>query len=348
MTDLTELSDRARTVFAQVVEQYVTTGMPVGSKTLAARPDALRLSPASIRSVLKDLESAGLLAAPHTSAGRMPTDAGLRLFVDGMIEWRKPDEAERAAIEQQTRAATSEGLSSALEKTTGALADLASCAALVMMPRGDARLRQVAFTRLSDRRALMVLIGADGSVENRIVESEEALSDAALAEATNYANERLSGLTLKEGVERLEQEIRSGRAALQKAASGLVETGLAVWSRDESNRAVLIVRGQAHLLDPSNADDLDRVRQLLEDIDEKEQLLSVLDLAREAKSMRIFIGAENPLYSLSGSSMIAAPYASDGGSILGVVGVIGPTRLNYARIIPMVDYTAKTLSRLIE
>ncbi|MEE4350383.1 MAG: heat-inducible transcriptional repressor HrcA [Pacificimonas sp.] len=347
MPTLSELSDRARTVFGQVVEEYVATGQPVGSKTLAARADGLRLSPASIRSVLQELEAAGLLAAPHTSAGRMPTDGGLRLFVDGMIEWKRPDEAERLAIKRQTQP-TGDGVSGALERTTGALADLASCAALVMMPKGDARIRQIAFTRLTERRALMVLIGGDGSVENRIVENETPLDDAALVEAANYANERLCGLTLREGVDRLQAEIASGRAVLQEKAARLVADGLAVWSRDEADRAVLIVRGQAHLLDSGDIEDLDRVRALLEDIDDKEALLDVLDKARQAKAMRIFIGSENPLYSLSGSSMIAAPYASDGGSVLGVVGVIGPTRLNYARIIPMVDYTARTLSKLIE
>lgn len=347
MPSLDELSDRARSVFAQVVEEYVTSGQPVGSKTLAQRPGGLGLSPASIRSVLAELEQAGLLAAPHTSAGRLPTHTGLRMFVDGMIEWRRPDESERAAIEAHSGAAI-DGLSGALERMTGALSDLSSCAALVMMPKGDARIRQVAFTPLAERRALLVLIGEDGSVENRIMEADGPLDTQALQEAANYVNARLGGLTLREGAARLEAEIKSGRAALQDAASSIVEQGLAVWSRDEADRAVLIVRGQAHLLDTSDAADLERVRKLLEDIDDKERLLEVLDLARQARSMRIFIGSENPLYSLTGSSMIAAPYSSGEGSVLGVVGVIGPTRLNYARIIPMVDYTAKTLSRLIE
>ena len=347
MASLDELSARARSVFAQVVEEYVASGTPVGSKTLARLPGGMGLSPASIRSVLAELEAAGLLASPHTSAGRLPTDSGLRLFVDGMIEWRRPDEAERAAIKAQL-ASGGGSVDSALERTTGALADLASCAALVMMPRGDARVKQVAFSSLSKTRALMVLIGSDGSVENRIVESETGVDAAALQEAANYVNGRLSGMTLAEGSARLKAEIESGRAALDKAAAAVVDAGLATWSRDKANRAVLIVRGQAHLIDATSAADFERVRRLLEDIDEKERLLGVLDLARQARAMKIFIGSENELYSLSGSSVIAAPYQSDEGRVLGVVGVIGPTRLNYARIIPMVDYTARTLSRLIE
>ena len=341
-----ELTERARAVFAQVVEEYVTSGRPVGSKTLATLPGGLGLSPASIRSVLAELEQAGLLASPHTSAGRVPTDGGLRLFVDGMIEWRQPDQAERAAIEQQLAGGGSGGLDSALERTTSALADLASCAALVMMPRGNARIRQVAFSPISARRALMVMIGEDGSVENRIIEEPGGIDPAALMQAANYVNARLTGQTLGEGAATLEQEIASGRSALEKAAGELVAKGLATWSHDEADRAILIVRGQAHLIDTASAADLERVRQLLEDIDEKEKLLGVLDMARAAKAMRIFIGSENDLYSLSGSSVIAAPYQAAGGSVLGVVGVIGPTRLNYARIIPMVDYTARTLSRL--
>ncbi|EMD82997.1 heat-inducible transcriptional repressor HrcA [Pacificimonas flava] len=347
MPSLDELSDRARRVFAQVVDEYVASGQPVGSKTLAAMPGGLGLSPASIRSVLAELEGAGLLASPHTSAGRMPTDSGLRLFVDGMIEWRRPDEAERAAIDAQVRRDAG-GVDSALERTTGALADLASCAALVMMPRGDVRLKQVAFSPLSPTRALMILIGGDGSVENRLLEDSSGIDPAALEQAANFVNDRLAGLTLREGMRTVEREIASGRSALEAAASGIVERGLATWSHDEAGRALLIVRGQAHLIDASSAADLERVRRLLEDIDEKEQLLAVLERARSAGSMRIFIGAENELYSLTGSSVIAAPYQSSHGNVLGVVGVIGPTRLNYARIIPMVDYTARTLSRLIE
>jgi heat-inducible transcriptional repressor len=301
MPTLADLSDRARSVFQQVVDEYLESGNPVGSKTLARLPGGLGLSAASIRSILAELEGAGLLASPHTSAGRMPTDTGLRLFVDGMIEWSVPGADERAAIEAQLQDADRSS-AAAIERMTGALSGLAACAAVVMVPKGEVILSQVAFTPLTDRRALA----------------------------------------------RIEKEISQGRTALDSAARDIVARGLATWSRDERDRAVLIVRGQAHLIDDAAAADLERVRQLLDDIDGKEDLLDVLDLAREARAMKIFIGSENKLYSLSGSSVIASPYQSAEGRILGVVGVIGPTRLNYARIIPMVDYTAKTLSRLMK
>ncbi|MGB3721242.1 MAG: heat-inducible transcriptional repressor HrcA [Pacificimonas sp.] len=346
MPSLSDLSDRARTVFAQVVEEYLSSGTPVGSKTLAQLPGGQGLSPASIRSVLAELESAGLLASPHTSAGRLPTDGGLRLFVDGMIEWSAPDAEERAAIEAQIREPDS-GNAAAIERMTGALSGLSSCAALVMVPKGKAVLSQVAFTQLSETRALAVLIGKDGSVENRVMEAARPLDPARMAEAANYMNARLSGLSLGDAAARLQSEIENGQTALDTAAKDIVARGLATWSHDERDRAVLIVRGQAHLIDDAASADLERVRQLLEDIDEKEELLAVLDMARQARAMKIFIGSENKLYSLSGSSVIASPYQSGDGRILGVVGVIGPTRLNYARIIPMVDYTARTLSRLM-
>ncbi len=346
MPTLSDLSDRARTVFGQVVEEYLASGTPVGSKTLAQLPGGLGLSPATIRSVLAELEGAGLLASPHTSAGRMPTDSGLRLFVDGMIEWSAPDAEERAAIEAQVRAAD-QNSAAAIDRMTGALSGLASCAALVMVPKGEAVLSQVAFSPLSETRALAVLIGQDGSVENRVIESDRPLDPARMTEAANYMNARLSGLSLTDAAELLKTEIGTGQTALDAAARDIVARGLATWSHDERNRAVLIVRGQAHLIDDAAASDLERVRQLLEDIDEKEELLRVLDMARQARAMKIFIGSENKLYSLSGSSVIASPYQSGDGKVMGVVGVIGPTRLNYARIIPMVDYTAQTLSRLM-
>lgn len=346
MSQFDDLSERARAVFAQVVEEFLASGEPVGSKSLSQLPGGLGLSPASIRSVLHDLEAAGLLASPHTSAGRLPTDTGLRLFVDGMVEFAAPGAAERAAIEAELGAGEAD-TEMLLDRVGGVLSGLAGCAAVVTVPRAEMIIAQVAFAPLSERRALAILIGRDGSVENRLVESETPLDIARLEEAANYMTERLAGLTLAEAAERLRSEIASERAALGRAAKRIVEQGLAVWSRDEPGRAVLIVKGQAHLLEDAAAADLDRVRRLLEDIDGKEDLLGVLDMAREARAMKIFIGSENKLYSLTGSSVIAAPYEAREGRMVGVVGVIGPTRLDYARIIPMVDYTAQTVSRLI-
>jgi heat-inducible transcriptional repressor len=344
-TPITELNDRTRTIFRVVVESYLESGTPVGSRTLS-KVSGLNLSPASIRNVMQDLEEAGLLAAPHTSAGRMPTESGLRLFVDGMMQAAEPTADERRAIESQIDAGGP--IESALAAATAALSGLSACAGVVMVPKREAVLKQFSFARLSASQALAIMVGADGSVENRLVEITPSVSDGALTEAGNYISARLSGLTLSEALVRLDAEIRAEKAALDQVSADVVRKGLAIWSLDANERPVLIVRGQSHLLDEAAAADLDRVRQLLDELESKEEIARLIDSAREAQSTRIFIGSENNLFSLSGSSVIAAPYREAGGKIVGVVGVIGPTRLNYARIVPMVDFTAQALSRLMK
>jgi heat-inducible transcriptional repressor len=294
---------------------------------------------------MQDLEEAGLLAAPHTSAGRMPTESGLRLFVDGMMQAAEPTADERRAIESQIDAGGP--IENALAAATAALSGLSACAGVVMVPKREAVLKQFSFARLSATQALAIMVGADGSVENRLVEIAPSVVDSALAEAGNYISARLSGLTLSEALVRLDAEIRAEKAALDTVSADIVRKGLAIWSLDANERPVLIVRGQSHLLDEAAAADLDRVRQLLDELESKEEIARLIDSAREAQSTRIFIGSENNLFSLSGSSVIAAPYREAGGKIVGVVGVIGPTRLNYARIVPMVDFTAQALSRLM-
>ena len=338
------MSNRARDVFRTVVESYLDSGLPVGSRTIS-RFGGLNLSPASIRNVMQDLEEMGLLDAPHTSAGRMPTQSGLRLFVDAMMQQSLPSDEERAAIEApaQTRGPVEE----ALAATSAALSGLSACAGLVFVPRADYVLRQFSFVPLSHDRAVAVLVGADGSIENRVVDLPPGVTSAALVEAANYITARLSGLTLAEAHLRLADEIARGRASLDDSARRLVERGLAVWSEDGARRPVMIVRGAANLIDPAAAADLDRVRHLLDEIEGKEEIARLLDSARGARATKIFIGAENKLFALSGSSVIAAPYLGPDGRVVGVVGVIGPTRLNYARVVPMVDFTAQTLTRLM-
>ncbi len=340
---IAELNDRARTIFREIVESYLGSGAPVGSRTLA-KLGSLGLSPASIRNVMQDLEELGLLASPHASAGRMPTDMGLRMFVDGMMQTSEPTLDERTAIEGQTSHRGS-GIEDVLARTTAVLSGLSNCAAIVLAPKAEPLIRQIAFVPLSATQALAVLVGADGSVENRVIDLPSGIPPAALTQAANYMNARLTGLTLGQASQRMRDEVDADRAAIEGLARGVVERGLAVWSSDGDQRPVLIVRGQAHLLDDTL--DIERVRSLLSDLDGKEELIRVLDLAREGQGMKIFIGSENKLFSLSGSSVIAAPYRGAGDRVVGVVGVIGPTRLNYARIVPMVDYTANALSRLI-
>jgi heat-inducible transcriptional repressor len=340
-----ELNDRTRNIFRMVVESYLDSGAPVGSRTIS-KFAGLNLSPASIRNVMQDLEEAGLLAAPHTSAGRMPTESGLRLFVDGMMQSAEPSLEEQRAIVSQLKGGGP--IEEALAAATSVLSGLSACAGLVLVPKREAILRQFSFARLSAEKALAILVGADGSVENRVIEISPAVSDSALAQAGNYISARLSGLTLAEALTRLDAEIRSEKAELDKAGADLIRKGLAVWSIDADSRPVLIVKGQSNLIDETAAADLDRVRQLLDELESKEEIARLVDSARDAQSARIFIGSENNLFSLSGSSVIAAPYREAGGKVLGIVGVIGPTRLNYARIVPMVDFTAHALSRLMK
>ncbi|MFZ4688357.1 MAG: heat-inducible transcriptional repressor HrcA [Polymorphobacter sp.] len=337
-----ELNDRAREVFRQIVDSYLASGTPVGSRTLS-KLGALGLSPASIRNTMQDLEELGLLAAPHTSAGRLPTQLGLRMFVDGMMQASEPSADERALIEAGLSGASA--IEDALARTTAVLSGLSQCAGLVLVAKTEMVIRQINFVPLAPGRALAILVGADGSVENRVVSLPDGLPPTALEAAANYINARLAGLTLAGATERLAAEVAADRAALDAMTAGAVATGLAAWSSDGAARPVLIVRGQANLVESSV--DLDKVRLLLDDLEDKEELVRLLELARGAEATKIFIGAESQLFSLSGSSVIAAPYRGAGGRVVGVVGVIGPTRLNYARVIPMVDYTARTLSRLV-
>jgi len=316
---VTELTTRAREIFRLVVEGYIASGQPVGSKTLAG-DSGLNLSPASIRSVLSDLEMLGLLAAPHTSAGRMPSERRLG----------RPGRTEQAPA-----------------APSAALPDVSAAAGVVMVPSREPRLAQMNLVPLSPGRALVVLVGEDGNVENRVLDLPPGISAAALEQATNYITARLSGRTLAEAAKAMRLEIASGRSALDEASRDLVERGLAVWSEDSARRPVLIVRGQARLLDEGALGDIERVRQLLDDLENKQSIAELLESAREAESTRIFIGSENRLFALSGSSVIASPYRDREGRVVGVLGVIGPTRLNYARVVPMVDFTAQSLGKLI-
>ncbi|MEO0461851.1 MAG: heat-inducible transcriptional repressor HrcA [Pseudomonadota bacterium] len=341
---ITELTTRARDIFQRVVEGFIESGQPVGSKTLAS-DGTLNLSPASIRSVLADLEGLGLLAAPHTSAGRLPTDAGLRIFVDGMMRVAEPTEEERALIE----AGLSETgpVEQALTKASALLSDLSGAAGMVMVPTQEQRLAQFNLVDLGQGRALAVLVGEDGGVENRVVALGGAVTPSALEAASNYITARLTGRTLADAALTMRAEIAAEQTQLDEASRDLVERGLAVWSEDTEQRPVLIVRGAANLLDDAALGDIERVRSLLEDLEDKQSVAALLDSAREADATRIFIGSENRLFGLSGSSVIASPYRDRDGRVVGVLGVIGPTRLNYARVVPMVDLTARSLGRLI-
>ena len=336
-----DLTARMRDIFRLVVEAYLDRGQPVGSKAIAG---AVSLSPASIRGVMQELEELGLLTHPHTSAGRIPTETGLRLFVDGIMQSAMPQARERQAIEAQLR---DRSVEDALAAATATLSGLSACAGVVLAPKTEMRVRQLSFVPLTPDRALAVLVGGDGSVENRVVQIPPGTSPVALSEVGNFVSARLSGLTLDEAQSRLRFEIAQRREAIDAAAAELVAKGLADWSEDYAQRPVLIVRGQANLIDEAAAADLERVRSLLDELEDRQEIVRLLEGAREGQGCRIFIGSENRMFALSGSSVIAAPYRGSEGQVVGVVGVIGPTRLNYARVVPMVDFTAQALTRFM-
>ena len=339
-----DLDERSREIFRQIVDAYVQSGEPVGSRTLSRRL-GMSLSPATIRNVMADLEDAGLLFAPHTSAGRMPTDAGLRLFVHGLMQLGDVGESERASIDAMC-AQAGRGVSEMLEEATSALSGLSACAGLVLAPKTDRPLKHIEFVNLSPGRALVVLVTEDGMVENRVLEVPLGLPASTFVLVTNYLNARIVGRTIGETRTEVLGEIESQKSQLDSLAAKVVAAGLATWSG--GGGGTLIVKGQSRLLNDVTAlEDLERIRGLFQALETKEALLKMLDAANAAEGVQIFIGAENGLFSHTGCSMIIAPYKGGDQRVVGAVGVIGPTRLNYARIIPMVDYTAKMIGRLL-
>jgi heat-inducible transcriptional repressor len=343
---LAELDGRARDIFRRVVETYLETGEPVGSRTVSR--GGVSLSPASIRNTMQDLTELGLLAAPHSSAGRLPTHAGLRLFIDGLMEVGDLADADKDEIEARLTL-QGKSLPEALDEASRILSGLAGGAGVVVTPVRDAGVKHVEFVPLSADQALAVMVFDGGQVENRLMPLEAGMTPSALSEASRFLNARLRGATLSTARAEMDRDLARARAELDAAAARLVEAGLAGWSGGDAETRALIVRGRANLLDGSAAaQDLERVRQLFEDLEQKEQLIGLLDHVREAESVRIFIGAETRLFSLSGSAVIAAPYMTGRQKVLGAIGVIGPTRLNYARVIPLVDYTARVLGRMLD
>jgi heat-inducible transcriptional repressor len=345
---LAQLNERSREIFRQVVESYLATGEPVGSRNLS-RIIPMTLSPASVRNVMSDLEQLGLVYAPHTSAGRLPTERGLRFFVDALMQIGDLTENDRRAIEAQVAASgQSKSVENVLTEASGLLSGLTRAAGVVVTAKTDVLLKHVEFVRLEPERALVVLVAEDGQVENRVLNIPVGLPTSALTEASNFLNAHIRGKTLAEARGELEHVLIARQAELDSLTQKLVADGLASWSGGASDERKLIVRGQAHLLEDLHAlADLERVRLLFDDLETRRDVIDLLGRTDRAEGVRIFIGSENKLFSLSGSSTIVAPYHDATGRIVGVLGVIGPTRLNYARVIPMVDYTAKVVSKLL-
>lgn len=344
---LTDLDTRSRDVFRRLVETYLKDGDPVGSRTLSRQLDD-PLSPASVRNVMQDLEMMGLIAAPHTSAGRVPTQIGLRLFLDGFLQIGEIDPGERKAIEQ---ALTDEDqtVERVLDDATAALSGLSRCASLVIAPKRDAPIRHVEVAPLSDGRALAVIATADGAVENRIFKMPTDMTPSAIEAATNFLNANLRGLTLAEARGVMEKRIEENRAALDTASQALIESGLAEWGGTRgSEEALLIVKGLSNLLAEATAiEEIESVRVLFDDLERKRDVQQLLELTEVGEGVRVFIGAESKLFSHSGSALVISPYMDSDRNIIGALGVIGPTRLNYARILPIVDFTARMVGQLV-
>jgi heat-inducible transcriptional repressor len=347
VSELTRLSDRSRAILRQIVDSYLATGEPVGSRNLS-RVLPMVLSPASIRNVMSDLEHAGLIYAPHTSAGRLPTQSGLRLFVDGLLEVGNIGDEERRQIEAQIAVKRSKSLDQVLAEAGELMSGLSRCAGVVLAEKQVSRLKHIEFVAIEPTKALVVLVGEDQNVENRIIDIPAGLPPSALVEAANYLNAHIRGMTIADARVAVEAELGTARAELDQLTQKVIAAGLASWSGGESEQRQLIVRGHANLLEDLHAlEDLERVRLLFDDLETKRGVIDLLGRAESAEGVRIFIGSENKLFSLSGSSTIISPYRDAAGHIVGVLGVIGPTRLNYARVIPTVDYAARIVSRLL-
>lgn len=356
MSELADLTDRARLIFSRLVENYLATGAPIGSRNLADLLDT-QLSPASIRATMAELERHGLLYAPHVSAGRLPTQNGLRLFIDGMLQVGRLSEAERADLAADVGGeAESGGTGAVLRRAVESLSGLSACAGLVLAPNAERAVKHIEFVAVSDDQILVILVDDSGQVENRLMPRPPGLLPATLQEAGNWLNAQAKGRTLGELRRDLQAELARLESELGALAAGLVEQGLISWSGSDdtagSNSALiaksLIVHGQSHLLDSVEAmEDLDRVRSLFADLDRQQELIALLSDAEQGEGVKIFIGAETPLFSLSGSSLIISPYRDADAALVGVLGVIAPTRTNYARLIPMVDHTAQLVTQTL-
>ncbi len=343
---LSEMTDRSREVFRRVVESYLATGEPVGSRTLT-RSLTEQISAATIRNVMQDLEYLGLLGSPHTSAGRVPTQQGLRLFVDGFLEMGHVDVADRERIDA-TLTGNDTDVGTVLDQVGAALSAVTRGASIVLSPKAEAApIRHIEFVSLGADRALVVLVFADGQVENRLFRPPPGQTPSSMREAANFLNAMAEGRSLPDLMRHMRAEIARRRQEIDSLARDLVESGLAVWENAGQTSERLIVRGRANLLDPGQ-EDVDRVRSLFDDLERKRDIAEFLELAETGDGVRIFIGSENKLFSLSGSSLVVSPYMNAERKIIGAVGVIGPTRLNYGRVVPIVDYTAQLVGRMVQ
>jgi len=342
---LSEMNDRTREVFRRVVQGYLDSGDPVGSRTLT-RTMSEKVSAATVRNVMSDLEFMGLLGSPHTSAGRIPTQQGLRMFVDGLLEVNELETNDRQRIDE-TMGRNSGDVGGLLDRVGAALSGVTQGASLVLAPKHEAAIKHIEFVPLAADRALVVLVFSDGHVENRVFNPPLGATPSSMREAANFLNALAEGKTLTELGTTIRREIESRRQEIDVLARQLVDSGLAVWEGQGESYERLIVRGRSNLIAESETEGFERIKTLFDDLERKRDIVEFLQLTEEGEGVRIFIGSENKLFSLSGSSLVVSPYMNADRKIIGAVGVIGPTRLNYGRIVPIVDYTAQLVGKLI-
>jgi heat-inducible transcriptional repressor len=341
-----ELNERTKQILKLVVDAYVATGEPVGSMTISQKL-GMKLSPATIRAAMAELEARGLLYSPHTSAGRLPTEVGLTVFVEGLLELDNLSARDRSDIEQKIQAGKGQNLTDILEQTSGFLSGLSSCAGLVFSPKSEDPIRQVEFVLLSPGRALAVLVTTSGIVENRLMEVPLEITASTLTRASNYLNARMTDKTLQESTLCILNELKEEKTQLDALTARVVASGIASLA-PENTGGHLFIKGQSNLLeDVSTMADLERIRALFETLETKESMLKLLQATTQAEGIKIFIGAENNLFNHSGCSMVVAPYKNQDSRVVGAIGVIGPARMNYSRVIPVVNYTSQLIGRLI-
>ena len=343
---ITELNDRTRHILKLVVDAYVETGEPIGSRAISEKL-GMSLSPATIRNAMAELEDRGLLYAPHTSAGRLPTESGMTVFVEGLLELDHLSRDEQSQIEAKMNAARGQNLTDVLEQTSRFLSGLSSCAGLVFAPKSEDPVRQVEFVLLGPGRALAVLVTSSGMVENRLLDVTTDITATELTRAANYLNSRIADKTLSQAAEQIRADLLADRTQLDALTARVVEAGIASLSPD-ADGGHLFIKGQANLLDDITAiADLERIRSLFDALETKESMLKLLQATTQGEGVKIYIGAENKLFNHSGCSMIVSPYRSQDARVMGAIGVIGPTRLNYGRIIPVINYTSQIIGRIL-
>ena len=341
-----DMNTRSREVFRRVVEGYLENGEPMGSRTLT-RTLTEKVSAATVRNVMQDLEYLGLLDSPHISAGRIPTQMGLRMFVDGLLEIGEMNVADREKL-NATVTDTAQNVDGMLDQIGSALSGITQGASLVLTPKQEAPIKHIEFVSLAGDRALVVLVFANGQVENRLFNPPPGQTPSSMREAANFLNALIEGRTLSDLQGAVKTEIAARRQEIDTLAHDLVESGLAVWQNKGDRHERLLVRGRANLLDGDAEEaDLTRIRTLFDDLERKRDIAEFLELTEEGEGVRIFIGSENKLFSLTGSSLVVSPYMNADRKIVGAVGVIGPTRLNYGRIVPIVDYAAQLVGKRI-